>query len=154
MNTVFIGIGSNLGNREKHIQDALNQLQMNESIELISLSNQYETTAVSNYDQPKYINCVAKISTLLSPEELLTFTQFVELDMGRINKGTGAPRTIDLDILFYDDLIFTTDDLIIPHPLAHERLFVLNPMADIAPDFVHPLLNISISNLRQDLNGY
>ena len=154
MNTVYIGIGSNLGNREKNIQDALTKLQTYLDIELVLLSDQYETTPISNFEQPKYINCAAEISTFLSPEELLDITQSIELDMGRTNKGTGDPRIIDLDILFYNELILTTDNLIIPHPLAHERLFVLKPMNDIAPDFIHPLLNVSISNLKDELNGY
>ena len=154
MNSVYIGLGSNLGNREKNIDLALDHLQQHDQIELDQLSNQYETTAISNYTQPKFINCVAKLSTFLSPEELLSVTESIEIALGRNTKGLGDPRPIDLDILFYNDIILSTDHLIIPHPLAHERMFVLDPMNDLAPDFIHPLLNISISELHREKNGY
>ena len=154
MNDIYIGIGSNLGIRERNIELALNQLQDHPDIEIISLSKQYETKAISSYKQPDFLNCVVQISSFLSPEELLDLTESIETDLGRTSKGTGDPRTIDLDILFYNQDIVTTERLTIPHSLAHDRLFVLNPMNDLNPNFVHPILNASIQSLLEERCGY
>ena len=154
MNSVFLGLGSNLGNREKHIEVALDHLQTYDEISLMELSKSYETIAVSQYQQPNYLNAVAKIETLFTPFELIDITEHIEKTMGRATKGLGDPRIIDIDILFYNDDIISTDRLTIPHALAHERLFVLNPMNDVSPDHIHPILNRSISELRAELNGY
>ena len=90
------------------------------------MANQYETVAVSQYQQPNYLNSAVKITTILTPEELLTVTEGIETTMGRTSKGLGDPRVIDIDILFYNDDVISSDRLTIPHALAHERLFVLN----------------------------
>ncbi len=154
MNNVFLGLGSNVGKREKNISVALDHLQQHDEISLIQISKQYETLAMSQYQQPNYINSVAKIATLFTPLELLDITEAIEKGMGRTTKGLGDPRIIDIDILFYNDEIISTDRLTIPHALAHERLFVLNPLNDIAPNHLHPILNRTISELRADLDGY
>ena len=154
MNEVYLGLGSNVGKRERHIEMALDHLQSNHDIALVQISGQYNTMAVSPYRQPNYLNSVAKISTFLTPLELLDVTESIEQIMGRTTKGLGDPRIIDIDILFYNNEIISTDRLTIPHALAHERLFVLTPMNDIAPYFVHPILNRSISQLKSDLDGY
>ncbi len=154
MNNVFLGLGSNVGKREKNIETALDHLQSHPEITLIQISTQYETIAVSQYQQPNYLNSVAKIATFLTPMELLDITESIEQTMGRATKGMGDPRIIDIDLLFYNDDIISTDRLTIPHALAHERLFVLNPMNDIAPDYLHPILNQTMSELRADLDGY
>ena len=133
---------------------ALDHLQDHSDISLIKISKPYETVAVSSYQQRNYINSAAKISTILTPHELLNFTEQIETKMGRKTKGLGDPRIIDIDILFYNDEIIATDQLTIPHALAHERLFVLNPMNDIAPHHIHPILNQNIADLRSELNGY
>ena len=154
MNNVYLGLGSNIGNREKNIELALDQLQAHDDISLIQISKEFETMAVSQFKQPNYINSAAQIETFLTPLELLSVTESIEKHMGRTTKGLGDPRIIDIDILFYNDEIVSNDRLTIPHALAHERLFVLNPLHDIAPDLLHPILGQSISNLRSDLLGY
>ena len=154
MNTVFLGLGSNIGQRETNIEQALDALNQHPHTEINSVSPLYETIAVSHFKQANYLNGAAKIQTLLTPDELLTFTESIETHLGRTSKGLGDPRTIDIDILFYNDTVISLDHLSIPHPLAHERLFVLNPLNDIAPDLIHPILNQSVSELRDQLRGY
>lgn len=154
MNKVFLGFGSNVGHREKNISLALDHLKNTLDVSLIKISKEYETIAVAQYQQPNYINLVALVETVLTPLELLDLTESIEKKMGRISKGLGDPRIIDIDILFYNNDILSLDRLTIPHALAHERLFVLDPMQDIAPQFIHPILNISMMDLRNQLNGY
>ncbi len=154
MNNVYLGLGSNVGKRKKNIEMALEKLQAHPDISLIQISKEYETLAVSQFKQPNYINSVAQIDTFLTPLELLDFTESIEQSMGRATKGLGDPRIIDIDILFYNNDVISDDRLTIPHALAHERLFVLNPLHDIAPDYIHPILGQSIAELRLDLNGY
>lgn len=154
MNNVYLGLGSNVGKRKKNIEIALEKIQAHSDISLIQISKEYETLAVSQFKQPNYINSVAQIDTFLTPLELLDFTELIEKDMGRTTKGLGDPRIIDIDILFYNDDVISDDRLTIPHALAHERLFVLNPLYDIAPQYVHPILGQSIEELRSELNGY
>ena len=154
MNSVYLGLGSNLGHREKNIEQALTHLQDQAGIALVQLSKEYETMAVSQYQQPNYINAVAHIHTILTPDELINATEAIEKKMGRTTKGLGDPRIIDIDILFFNSDIISSDRLTIPHALAHERLFVLNPMHDLQPNFIHPVLNATITDLRAQLNGY
>jgi dihydroneopterin aldolase/2-amino-4-hydroxy-6-hydroxymethyldihydropteridine diphosphokinase len=154
MNNVYLGLGSNIGVREKNIEKALDKLQAHPEISLIQLSKPYNTIAVSSYKQPNYINLALHITTILTPHELLSVTENIERAIGRTSKGLGDPRLIDIDILFFNDVIISTDELSIPHALAHERLFVLNPMNDIAPSLVHPILNQTIAELKSELNGY
>ncbi|MGA0241915.1 MAG: 2-amino-4-hydroxy-6-hydroxymethyldihydropteridine diphosphokinase [Candidatus Marinamargulisbacteria bacterium] len=154
MNTVYLGLGSNLGQRDTHIERALDQLSAHDDIIIQQLAARYETVAIASYQQPNYLNTAVKIITVLTPLELLDVTEAIELAMGRTSKGMGDPRVIDIDILFYNDQVLSHDRLMIPHPLAHERLFVLNPLHDIAPDLVHPMLNMTISELRSQLDGY
>ena len=154
MNDVYLGLGSNIGKREKNIETALEHLQAHEDIALVQISKHYETMAVSQYKQPNFINSAARVSTLLTPLELLDITEAIEISMGRASKGMGDPRSIDIDILFYNQDIMSTDRLTIPHSLAHERLFVLNPLNDLAPDFIHPILNRSMAELKAELEGY
>lgn len=154
MNTVYLGLGSNLGQREKNIATALDHLNAHDAITIQHVANQYETVAVSQYQQPNYLNSAVKITTILTPEELLTVTEGIETTMGRTSKGLGDPRVIDIDILFYNDDVISSDRLTIPHALAHERLFVLNPLMDIAADYVHPILNTTITDLKRERDGY
>ena len=154
MNKVFLGLGSNIGVKDVNINKALEKLQKNDLISLVQISKQYETTAVSQFKQPNYINCVAEISTILTPMELLDVTESIEKEMGRSSKSTGDPRIIDIDILLYNDDIVSEDRLSIPHSLMHERLFVLDPLAEIAKDAIHPMFEQSIGELKAQLNGY
>ncbi|MEK9727190.1 MAG: 2-amino-4-hydroxy-6-hydroxymethyldihydropteridine diphosphokinase [Candidatus Margulisiibacteriota bacterium] len=154
MNQVYISLGSNLGPREKNIEQALDLLSQHSDISVQQISTLYETVAVASYKQPNFLNGAAKLSTILTPYELLTVTESIENQLGRSSKGTGDPRPIDIDILFYNSEIISMDHLTIPHPMAHERLFVLDPLYEIAPNFEHPILNESIRSLREALRGY
>lgn len=154
MNKVFLGLGSNIGIKDENINTALEKLQNHDLVTLVKISKQYETTAVSQYKQPNFINCVAEISTILTPIELLNVTESIEKEMGRSNKSTGDPRIIDIDILLYNNDIVSEDRLSIPHSLMHERLFVLDPLSEIANEIIHPMFEQSIGQLKAQLNGY
>ena len=116
-----------------------------------SVSSLYETEPVGREDQADFINCVVKAETGLSPSGLLVYVQSIEHKFGRIREEKWGPRIIDLDILLYDDLIIETEELTIPHPMMHLRRFVLLPLSEIARDLVHPVLNVSVSKLLDDL---
>ena len=149
MSVAFIGIGSNLGDRIKNCSDALGQLS---KISLIkSFSSIYETEPVGIEDQPEFINCVIKIQTDLTPTDLLTELLGIERRLGRERSVIGGPRIIDLDILFYDDRVLESGNLMIPHPRAHLRRFVLEPLNEIDPNLIHPQLSLSVSKLLSDL---
>jgi 2-amino-4-hydroxy-6-hydroxymethyldihydropteridine diphosphokinase len=151
--SVFIGLGSNLGDKEKNLQGAIAHLQKNRSITIVSISPFYNTEPQGYEDQPDFLNCVVKVLTALEPEELLATIKGIEKKMGRKETQRWRPRVIDLDILFYDTLIVRNNGLRIPHPEAHKRWFVLKPMSDIEPDFEHPVLKKSIRQLLEELYG-
>src|SRR3972149_8625517 len=149
MPIAFIGIGSNLGNRIENCVKGVEEISTFSKI--IVVSSFYETEPVDKEDQPDFINCMIKIETAHSPFELLTILNYCENKIGRKQVEKWGPRIIDLDIIFYDDLIIETNDLTIPHPRAHLRRFVLEPLSEIAPDFIHPVLKISVSKLLDEL---
>lgn len=149
MAIVYIGIGSNLGDREKNINGALNLLK--ENCKIIKGSSLYETEPVGIKGQDLFLNGVVEIETELSPKELLLFLQSIEKKLKRVRVIKNGPRTIDLDILFYGSKVINEPDLTVPHPRLHERLFVLMPLEEIAPGFIHPALKKSISCLVKDL---
>lgn len=148
MNISYLGLGSNLGNREQYLELALSYLSHVNGLDIMIVSSHYQTKAVSSFPQPDFINMVAKISTILTPTELLDTTESIEIRLGRASKGTGDPRTIDIDILLYNQEIISMDRLIVPHPMMHERLFVLEPMVEIEPKCMHPLFNTSMEILK------
>lgn len=152
MNRVYLSIGSNLGQRKKNLEKAVKLLQTNND-SIVASSPVYETEPWGNPDQPKFLNQVVELSTDLEPESLLNKIHGIEEKCGRKHSGIiYSPRTLDIDILFYNSVIFTTDRLIIPHPLLHQRLFVLAPMADIAPEYKHPVLGKTIRELTKRCN--
>ena len=142
---VYIGIGSNLGNKEKNIEKAIELLK--EKCKILEVSSIYKTEPVGYKAQDWFLNCAAKIDTDLKPEDLLKFFQFIEKTLGRIRTIKNGPRTIDLDIIFYGSRIIKTKKLTIPHPRMHKRMFVLEPLNELCPDFVHPELGKSIKYL-------
>jgi len=150
---VFLGIGSNLGNRQLNIERAIQYLKDTSAIFIAEQSSIYQTIPEGGPEnQPEFLNAVIKINTLLTPFKLLERLKGIELLLRRKFCSTKwAPRTIDLDILFYGDLIFASKDLVIPHPLLHKRYFVLKPLCEIAPNLVHPLIGKSISQLLREL---
>lgn len=149
----FLSLGSNMGDRELNIKKAVEELQTIDGIEIMMVSSYFETEAEADKDQPKYINAAVEIMTTLEPRALLEITQEIEKKLGRLTKGDYGPRPIDIDIsLFGDDLIID-EDLTIPHPLMHERLFVLEPLYEIAPELTHPVLGQSIQDLLLEIKG-
>ncbi len=152
MSTVYIGLGSNLGNKKENIQKALDLLNNTEGILILKISSLYETEPVGYEDQDWFINAVAQIETSISPQEILKIFKEIEAQIGREESIRWGPRKIDLDILFYDQLIYKSSDLEIPHPRLHERAFVLVPLAEINKELIHPIYNKSISALISGLN--
>lgn len=151
MVNVFIGIGSNLGDKKENIKKAIGLIM--EKCEILKISSLYETEPVGYKRQDWFLNCAICAETELKSMELLDFLQSIEKKLGRVKTIKNGPRTIDLDILFYGDKIINGDKLIVPHPRLHERLFVLEPLTEISLNFVHPLLNRSIKELRSRLNS-
>ncbi len=154
MPDVLIGIGSNLGDRAANIERAITLLKEKDDIDVLQVSSFIETTPEGGVPQGDFLNGAAKLRTELSPLDLLSRLKNVERRLGRVRKDSepGAPRTIDLDILFYDDIVIVDGkNLDIPHPRLATREFVLKPLLEIAPDFVHPRLNKSVRELLESL---
>ncbi len=150
MATVYIGIGSNMGDRRANCLHAVKL--MNESgIVVTKESSLYETEPWGMKEQPMFINMAVIAETDLSPESALGALKCIEKKMGRQEAARWGPRCIDLDILFYDDRIITEKDLRIPHPLLQQREFVLVPLSEIAPDKLHPVLKKTVRHLREEL---
>jgi 2-amino-4-hydroxy-6-hydroxymethyldihydropteridine diphosphokinase len=145
---VFIGIGSNLGSAKKNCQRGINALKKKKEIDFVQCSLFYETEPIGGPEQPPFINCVAEIKTTFLPKDLLEYLKELETKMGRVKTIHWGPRVIDFDILFFGNLIIDTINLKIPHPLCHKRRFVLEPMGEIAPNLIHPVLKKSIRELK------
>ena len=135
----------------QNCRDAINSLSRIQEIQLTRISSFYETEPVGNEEQNWFINVVVEIKTTFVARDLLRSMQGIEKSLGRIRKETGGPRTIDLDLLFYDQEIIKEDDLIVPHPEIHKRRFVLEPLSEIASYFIHPVFGISIRGLKDRL---
>lgn len=133
---VYLGLGTNLGNMPKNLEEALTRLQKH--VDVIMLSDTIETAPQYVLDQPFFLNQVVKGKTTLSPHDLLAFCKDIEKDMKRLATIRNGPRIIDIDIISYDDIVLSTPTLIIPHPRFHERLFVLEPLAQIEPAWICP----------------
>ena len=140
MHKVFLGLGSNLGDRQLNIDNALKELEKDEHITIISTSSFLEYAAEKRPNEPKFLNGVVKILTNDTPMQLLQRVEEIERMFGREYKGAYHPRTIDIDILLFDEEIILEDELTIPHPLMHERIFVMEPLNEIAPEAYHPIL--------------
>ena len=149
MSTVYIGIGSNLGDRHKNCLRAIELMKQN-WLSVVKQSLVHETAPWGLTEQPAFLNMAVEAETGLAPLELLGLLKKIEKDMGRQETVRWGSRIIDLDILLYDDIILKTDALVIPHPLMHEREFVLDPLAELAEDLIHPVLKKRIGDLRKE----
>ena len=146
--TCYVGLGSNLGDRLAHLQHAVRLLKQQPVIHLGALSTIRETNPVGGPPQGRYLNCVVEIQTDAAPAELLRLLKRIEREMGRpANDERWGPRIIDLDLLFHGDRTIHSPTLTIPHPLLHERRFVLEPLAQLAPSLMHPVLHKTIAEL-------
>ena len=149
MAEVYLGLGTNLGDKENNLNLAMDEIRKRVG-EITSLSAFYATDPWGFDSQNSFLNAVCKAHTTLSPFEVLSTTQAIEKDLGRIRKSVGgqySDRPIDIDILLYDNLIIDTPQLSIPHPLMHKRLFVMEPLTEIAPELVHPVLQQTMKEL-------
>ena len=146
MSIVHIGIGSNIGNRQENCREAVGQLGLR-GVKVVKESTMIETEPWGVADQPRFINMAVEAETAFMPSQLFVILKNIEKNMGRTDEVRWGPRVIDLDILFYDDIVLDTPDLKIPHPYLHERAFVLRPLSEIAPDKVHPVFRKTVKAL-------
>jgi 2-amino-4-hydroxy-6-hydroxymethyldihydropteridine diphosphokinase len=142
---VYLALGTNLGDRSANLKQAIAALTP--QLEVKAKSHVYETPPWGFEDQPKFLNQVIKAKTYLDSEPLLKHLKRLEVALGRKESFLNGPRLIDMDILFYDDLVIDKPSMVIPHPRLHERGFVLLPLMDIAPDLVHPIIKKSVREM-------
>jgi len=147
--TAYLGLGSNMGNRQDNLEKALELLSQRLRIEKVS--SIYDTEPVGNVNQPRFLNLVCQVYTSLIPIALLTLGKGIESKLGRVSNKPNMPRPIDIDILLYGNQIIETPELVIPHPRLTERAFVLIPLAQIAPDLVHPVNGKTIKELLEGI---
>jgi len=151
-NRVFLGLGSNIGKKRENLLKAIELIKNHGKIKLNDISKFYSSPPYGFEEQESFINCVVEIFTDLTPEELIIEVKSMEKTLGRKPTFRWGPRLIDIDILFYEDLVFETKNLKIPHPDIQNRAFVLVPMVDIDSEFVHPVLKKTMYQLMQDLD--
>lgn len=152
---ILLALGSNLGNREQNLAAVYTALAM-QDVEVVKASRIFETPALMPEGAPEdwnipYLNQVIAVRTHFPPRELLVLIKHIEADLGRKPAARWAPREIDIDILAYDNAMVVEDDLVIPHPALDERRFVLEPLAEIAPDWVHPVLEKTAREMLAEL---
>ncbi len=150
MNTIFLALGSNVGNKKKNILSAINRLGA--KIKNIAQAKFYRTKPMYYKKQDEFLNTLIRGTTDLKPQELLGFVKEIENKIGRKKSFHWGPREIDIDIIFYNNLIYKSKSLEIPHPRIQERDFVLKPLLDIDREFVHPILKKKIKQLYQELS--
>jgi GTP cyclohydrolase-4 len=151
---VYLGLGSNLGDREQNLARATDLLA--QRVKIDKTSSLYVTEPVDHRDQPLFLNAVCRIRTSLAPEELLGLAKRIEAALGRKPSFRNGPRPIDIDILFYGDRVVNVPHLVIPHPRVQERAFVLVPLAEVAPRLVHPVSGQTVTEMVRrmgDLSG-
>lgn len=150
--TVYLSYGSNMGEKQKQIEDALLKMQANKNIRKIRISSLYETKPYGGVEQDDFLNGACELQTVYSPEELLDYLHVLESEADRKREIHWGPRTLDLDILFYDNLVMESKDLTIPHPDLHNREFVLKPLSELTHYYIHPVFHRSVVELFEALN--
>lgn len=150
-NKVYIAAGSNLGDKEETLKEAIYIIDKRKDCVVTKVSNFYTTDPVGYEDQDQFVNCVFEIDTLQTPSELMDTLLEVEKDFKRERIIRWGPRTLDLDIIFYNDIISYDEHILIPHPRAHERQFVMKPMCDINPYYVHPIYRKRVMDISSEL---
>ena len=148
---VCVSLGSNIGDRAGNLLTAYNHIMVIKGIQPLKFSRFYETAPVGGPPQPMYLNAALSLQTTLLPHQLLEQFQRIETLMGRVRTVKWGPRTIDIDILLYGDEMVNDERLKIPHPLMQSRIFVLEPMAEIEPDIIHPVFQKTILQLYKEL---
>jgi 2-amino-4-hydroxy-6-hydroxymethyldihydropteridine diphosphokinase len=151
MNTVYIAFGSNLGEMNSVIEKAMLLIEQR-GMKIVNKSNIYETKPYGYTDQPNFINGAIEVQTLLSCREILIDLLAIELELGRVREFKWGPRSIDLDIIFYNNEIYDEVDLKVPHQDMHNRDFVLMPLNDLCPDYIHPIFNKSVREMLLELS--
>jgi 2-amino-4-hydroxy-6-hydroxymethyldihydropteridine diphosphokinase len=146
---VYLSLGSNVGDRNAQLRDA--QTRLGAEGRIVASSSFYETEPVEFTDQPWFLNCAVALETSTTPQELMAAILGIEKEMGRQRLQNKGPRNIDIDILLFGDMVFDSPQLTIPHPAMHRRRFVLEPLAEIAPEVLHPVFKKTIRELREAL---
>lgn len=144
---VFLGLGSNLGEREKFLNRAAGELKKLHGTRIVWASSIYETDPVGKTDQPRFLNAAVEIETELEPKALHSETRSIESRLGRTTTERWGPREIDIDILLYDGVVYSDEELTVPHPEMERRKFVLVPLKEIAPDLIHPVSGMTMEEL-------
>ena len=150
---VYVAIGSNIGDSKAHLDGAVEALKADEKIRVLKVADYIVTKPYGGVEQDDFLNSAVEIETLYSPEELLDKLHKIETEHNRTREIHWGPRTLDLDILLYEDLVMDTADLVIPHKDMHNREFVLKPMAQIAPYAKHPVFGMSMQNLLEQIKN-
>lgn len=153
MAIAYLGLGSNIGDREESLRQALKKISEVPGITVIRISSRYETKPYGKTDQPDFINMAVELETNLTPLDLLEVVLGIEHELGRVRKETWGPRSIDIDVLLYEDLELDLTDLKVPHPEMHLRSFVIDPMSEIAPKREHPTLKMTIEEIKNKLDN-
>ena len=151
--TAYIALGSNLGDRKNYIDEALKRLSETEHVKLDRVSDIIETVALSSTEQPKFLNAVAELKTILSAVDLHKTLSNIEGELGRVRRGHWWPRTIDLDLLLFGKEVLESPDLTVPHPQMHLRSFVLKGLCQLNGELLHPVMKVSFNELSMRLNG-
>lgn len=149
---VFIAIGSNLGDREENLKEAIRLAEAGGGLSVVRVSSFYESEPWGVTEQPRFVNAVFEARTSLSARGLLRYLKEIEKKMGRAPAEKWGPRLIDMDIIFYGNMVIKEDDFEVPHPRAHERSFVMIPLVEIAPDVAHPVLRRTASEIADGLD--
>lgn len=147
----YLSVGSNMGDRKKYLEDGIEALKAHPLIKQVKVSELIETAPYGGVEQADFLNAAIGLETLMEPEDLLEALHNIENSAGRERILRWGPRTLDLDILFFDQLVYESDTLVIPHPDLHNREFVLKPLSTIAPNYRHPLLGMTVSQELAEL---